>query len=222
MQDVDHVGSAHSGRIVDSRILESGVGAKLRCTSFRQFRHVRLCSKMQAAGGAGLDAGWFQPHRHAVIAQRALENFARGRIEFRNVERATGHAIAATDAIGFLEIDDAVGVLDDGGVGGAGREAARVGAVHALVFAHEQHHAAVGALVLVELDQVPVIPCRLGHRLVGVIEGGFAERVTVPFEAGDFAGFAADAGGRVDQLADLEFAVQTFARDDAGVTGNSD
>ena len=177
---------------------------------------------MQAAGWAGLDAGWFEAHRHAVIAQRALKDFARWRIEFRNVERAAGHAISATDAIRLLEIDDAIGILDDGGIRRAGREAARVFAVHALVFAHEQHHAAVGALVLVELDQVPVIPCRLRHRLVAVIKGGFGERVTVPFQAGDFAGFAADARGRVHQFADLEFTVQTGTRNHAGVTGNSD
>ncbi len=142
-----------------------------------------------------------------------LKTLRDGGSEFRNVERAAGHAISAADAIRLLEIDDAVGILNDGGVRRTSREAARIGAVHALVFAHQQHHAAVGALVFVELDQVPVIPCRLRHRLVGVVKRGFGERVTVPFQAGHFAGFAADAGGGVHQLADLEFAVQTWRRE---------
>src|SRR4029077_9301304 len=133
----------------DSRILESGIFAKLRRTSLRQFFHFRLGPKMQAARWAGLDAGWFESHPPRGVAQCALKDFARGRIEFRNVERAAGHAIPATDAICLLEIDDAVGILDDGGVRRTGCEAARVGTVHALVFAHEQHHGAVGALMLV-------------------------------------------------------------------------
>ena len=127
------------------------------------------------------------------------------------------HAIAATDAVRFLEIDDSVGILHDGCVRRTRRQAARIFAVHALVFAHQQHHAAVFALVFVELDQVPVIPCRFRHRLVGVVERGFAERVTVPFQARHFARFAADARGRIHQLADLELAVQPGARDGAGV-----
>ena len=128
---------------------------------------------METAGGARLDARRFEPHRHAVIAQRALEDFARRRTEFRNVEWAACHAISATDAVRFLEIDDAVGILDDGGVGWACGQATRIGAVHALILAHQQHHGAVFALMFVELDQVPVIPCRLRHRLVAVIKSGF-------------------------------------------------
>jgi len=152
---------------------------------------------MQAAGGACLDAGGFQPHRHAVIAQRALEDFARWRVEFRNVERATGHAIPATDAVRFLKIDDTVSVLDDRGIRRSGREAARIGAVHALVLAHQQHQGAVFALVLVEFDQVPIIPCSLGHRLITIVEGGFTERITIPFETCHFASFATDTRGGV-------------------------
>src|SRR5580704_5786405 len=177
---------------------------------------------MQAARRAGLNAGWFQAHRHAIITQCAFENLARGRIEFRNVERAAGHAISTTDAIGLLEIDDAVGILNYSGVSRAGCETTWIGAVHALVFAHQQHHGAVAAFMLVELDQVPVIPRRLGHCLVGVIKSGFAEGVTVPFQASDFARFAANTGRCVYELANLEFTVQTFSWDDASVTGDSD
>ena len=172
---------------------------------------------MQAAGGTGLDARRFEAYRDAIIAQRAFENLVRGRAELGNVERAARDAIAAADAMGFLEIHDAVGVLDDRGIRGARLQAAGIFAVHALIFAHQQHHAAVFALVLIELDKVPVIPGRFRHGLVRIVESGFAEGVAVPFQAGYFAGFAADAGGGVHQLADLEFAVEAGAGDGAGV-----
>ena len=100
---------------------------------------------------------------------------------------------------------------------GQADQAAGLFAVHALIFAHEQHHGAVIALMLVELDEVPIVPGRFRHGLVRIVEGGFAEGVAVPFEARDFAGFAADAGGGVHQLADLEFAVQSGAGDGASV-----
>src|SRR3984957_10808024 len=116
MQDVNHVGSTYSGGIVNSCILESGMVAKLRGASLRQFLHFRLGPKMQAARRAGLDASWFESHRHAVIAQRALEDLARGRIKFRNVDGAPCHAISATDAIRLLEIDDPIGILHDGSI----------------------------------------------------------------------------------------------------------
>src|SRR5580698_7579911 len=177
---------------------------------------------MKTARRARLDACCFQPDRHAVIAYLALENLARGWTEFRNVERATGHAISAPDAMRFLEIDDAVRVLNDGGVRRTGRKATRIFAMHALVLAHQQHHAAIVALMLVELDQVPVIPCGLRHRLVGVIKGSFGKRVTVPFEAGHLTSFAADASTRVDECADPESAVQIRARNRPGVAGDSD
>jgi len=66
-------------------------------------------------------------------------------------KRAAGEAVAAADAVILLEVDDAVGVLDDGAVRRAGDEAARLLAVHALVLAHQQHQAAALGLVLVEL-----------------------------------------------------------------------
>src|SRR5580698_1448229 len=116
VQDVDHMGSTHSLRIVNSSIRESGMLAKLLGAGLRQFLHFQLGPKMQAASRARLDASRFESYRHAVVAQRAFENLARGRTEFWNVERAAGHAISAADAIRLLEIDDAVGVLNDGTV----------------------------------------------------------------------------------------------------------
>ena len=158
-----------------------------------------------------------RPYRDAIVAQRAFEDLVRGRAELGDVERAARDAIAAADAMGFLEIHDAVGVLDDRRIGGTGLQAAGIFAMHALIFAHQQHHGAVVALVFIELDEVPIIPSRFRHGLVGIVESGFAEGVAVPFQACYFAGLAADAGGGVHQLADLEFAVQAGAGDSAGV-----
>ena len=90
--------------------------------------------------------------------------------------------------------------------------------MHALIFAHQQHHAAVVALVLVELDQVPVVPLRLRHGLVAVVEVGLAEAVSVPFQTGDFARFAANAGCGIDHLADLLGTLHVRARHRPGMT----
>ena len=65
--------------------------------------------------------------------------------------------------------------------------------------------------MLVELDQVPVVPLRRRHRLIGVVEGRFAERMIVPFDAGHLAGLAADAGRDVDVLADFLLALRALA-----------
>src|SRR5579862_1975954 len=111
---------------------------------------------MQAANRARFDAGRLESNRDAIIAERAFEDFARFRTEFRNVEGTAGHAITATDAILFLKIDDPVRVLHDGGIGRACGEAAWILTMHALILTHQQHEAAIFALVLVELDQVPV------------------------------------------------------------------
>jgi hypothetical protein len=78
--------------------------------------------------------------------------------------------------------------------------------MHALIFAHEPTDSAIVILVLVKANQVPEIPCRIGHCLIGVIERGLAELVPVPFQASHFAGLAADARGGVHQFADVVIA----------------
>src|SRR4029077_2638587 len=129
--------------------------------------------------------------------------------------------IAAANTILLLKIDDAICILHDRAVRGTGCQTARVSAVHALIFAHQQRDAAVFPLVLIELDQVPVIPRRLRHGLVTVVEYRFAERVAVPFEARHFTSFAADARRSVDQLADQLVALDVFAGSGARVSGYS-
>src|SRR5579862_5878349 len=156
---------------------------------------------MQTARGTRLDAGRLQAHADAVRAQRALVHFLGRRIEFWDVEWTAGDAILAANAIFLLEIHDAVGVLHDGAIGGTRAQTAGIGAVHALVFAHEPAEGTVCKFVLVETDQVVIIPGRIRHGLIRVVEGGLAERIAVPFEARHLAGFAANAGGDVDQFA---------------------
>ena len=217
MQHVEHVGALDARGVVHPGVREARDVAELFRAALPQLLHLLLGAEMQAAGGARLDAGGLQAFAHAVRAERALEHLARGRAEFRDVERAAGDAVAAADTLLLLEIDDAVGVLDDGAVGRAGDQAARLLAVHALVLAHQQHQVAAVAvrLVLVELDQVPEVIGRLGHGLITVLERGVAEREVVPLQAGDLAGLAADAGRGVDQLGDLRLSFHADAGDGA-------
>src|SRR5215216_2878019 len=128
-----------------------------------------------------------------------------------NVERTTGDAVATTNAVLLLKIDDSVFVFDDGAIGGTGTQTTWIFAVHALILAQQPHQIAV-ALVFGKLDQVVVVPLRGGHRLVSIIEGRFSKWVIVPFNTGDFAGFATDAGSDVDVFANLFFTTCACAR----------
>ena len=84
---------------------------------------------------------------------------------------------------------------------GQARRQPGIGAMHALIFPHEPTECAVLGYVLIEPDQIVVVPRQIRHGLIGVVEDSFAERIAVPFEARDFAGLAADAGRDIDQLA---------------------
>src|ERR1700716_2261176 len=84
-----------------------------------------------------LDAGRLEAHGDPVGTQRALVGFVILLRDPRYVERAAGNAIAAADAVFFVEIDDAVGVLHDRAGRGAGLQTTRVLAVHAPVLADE-------------------------------------------------------------------------------------
>src|ERR1043165_8255800 len=187
--------------------------AQLLRARLRKRHHVGLRPELQASGRTRLDARRLQPLADAVRAQRALVDLLRQRVELRDVERASARAVLTADAVLLLEVDDAVRVLDDRAVGRARAQAARILAVHALILAHQPLQHAVLALVLVELDQVPEIPLRFRHRLIGVVEGRRLEWIAVPFDARDFARLAADAGGDVDVLADLLFAGHPGAGD---------
>ncbi len=152
-----------------------------------------------------------RPGSYTVRTQSAFVDFFRRGVELGNIERATRDAELASDAVLLLEIDDPVRILHDGAVGRTRAQASGIGAVHALMLAHQPCEAAVGMLALVELDQVPVVPVRVRHGLVGVVEHGVLERHVVPFHACYFARFAPNTGGGVDQLADVRLALRAFA-----------
>src|SRR5262249_4922408 len=132
-------------------------------------------------------------------AERALRHLVRPGVELGHVEGTPRLAVAAPDAGLGVDVDDAVLVLHDRAGSGAGGQATRVLAVHALVLAHQPDDAAVEVL-LVEADEVPEVRVQLGHRLVGA--GLFRRHrlQVVPLLAGDFAGLAPDAGRGVDEL----------------------
>src|SRR4029077_3798818 len=183
-----------------------------------EFLHVVLAAEMETTRGTCLDAGGLKTVRDPVRAKSAFENFFGRRIEFWNIEWASGNAVLTADAVLLVEVDDTIRILHDGAVGRTGTETAGVGTVHALVFAHEQTDAAVGVLVLVEPDQVPIIPCRLWHGLVAVVENSFGEGITIPLETGNFTGFAANAGSHIDQLANVVVARGAMAGHGSGVS----
>src|SRR6266581_1194576 len=186
-------------RTISSPTRTSSVWRARRIAGSADGDHVALGPELQAAGRTRPDAGRLQPRLAAVHAQRALRHLPGLGVELRHVEGTPGRAEAAADAGLGVHVHDAVLVLDDGARRRAGREAARVLAVHALVLAHQPDDAAVEFL-LVEADQVPELRVQLGHGLVGAgLPRGHRPEV-VPLLAGHFAGLAADAGGGVDEL----------------------
>ena len=74
--------------------------------------------------------------------------------------------------------------------------------------------------MLVELDQVPVVPRRRRHRLVRVVERRLLERHVVPLDARNLARLAADAGSDVDVFADLFRTLNTGTGNGARMAGN--
>ena len=84
--------------------------------------------------------------------------------------------------------------------------------MHALVFAHEPLQAVFLAFHFVEADQVPVVPFRIRHGLVGIVESGLAELVSIPLQARHLAGFAANAGGSVNEFTDVVIARDIASR----------
>ncbi len=163
--------------------------------------HVLLAAEDDGAGGAGLHAGRLQPDRHAVGTERALVGLLVLLGDARDVERATGDAVAAADAVVLVEVDDTVGVLHDRPRRRAGLEATRVGAMHAAVLADQPFEvAAAGVLVLGELHHRPGFGGEVDRVVVGPVAGADLVAQIVPFRTRHLAGLAADALGGVDQF----------------------
>ena len=220
VQNINDVRATDGLRIVDSGVLKPKVFFELFGPLVGDELHVIFAAKLQAARRTRLDARGLESLAHAIGAERALVNLLRHRVEARNLERAARDAKFTANAVFLIEVDDAIGVFDDGTVGRAGGETTWLGAVHALIFAHEPLDGAIGILVLIELDEIPEVVACLRHCLVSVVEECRRERHVVPFNAGNFAGLAPDARSRVDQLADLELALHTAAGTWSGMPGD--
>src|ERR1700681_1631183 len=112
-EDRDHARSADTLRVIQHRVLEAGI-LELRHTRVRQRDHVFFRAELQAAGGTRFDARRLEPHFDAIDAERALRHLSGLLAELRNFKRTAGGAVAAADALGLIDIDDAVRVLHDG------------------------------------------------------------------------------------------------------------
>src|SRR5205807_983299 len=137
------MGAADPIGIINARVFVRSVGVQLVNSLIGEDLHVLFAAEMQAARGTGLDAGRLQPGAHAVRAQSTLVDFFGGCIELGNVEGAAGNAVLAADAVGLVEVHNAVLVLHNRALCGAGGQASGIFAVHALVFAHQPTDGAV-------------------------------------------------------------------------------
>src|SRR5256885_7023482 len=200
MKHVNHARASDPLRIVNTGVREIVVVLQLLRSLLRQHQHVFFASKVQTTCRTRLDARGLQPFADAVRTQRALVNALRLFIELRNIERASADAISATDALVLLKIHNPVRVLDNRPVRWARSQTTRLRAVHALIFSHQPHQRAIFLLVLIEQNQVPIIPPRLRHRLIRVVKRRRRKRHVVPLDACYFARLAADASRRVHQL----------------------
>ena len=87
--------------------------------------------------------------------------------------------------------------------------------------ARRQHGSCSDALILANSTEshrvmfdklsVPIVPLSRRHRLVGIIERGFAECMIVPFNAGYFTGLTSDACCHIDVFADFVGALRALA-----------
>src|SRR5580692_7635843 len=126
VQHVDHVRTAYARGVIYAGVGVRRVLAQLRGAFLRGILHVFFAAEVETAGRTRLHTGWLEARAHTVGAQRTLMDLLSDRIEFRNIERATSHAILAADAIILLKIHDPVGVLDDGAIRGTRAQATGV------------------------------------------------------------------------------------------------
>src|SRR6202011_1798015 len=197
-----HMGAADASGIVEARVVEAARFQILDALLGMLF-HILLGAEDDCSGRAGLHTGGLQADTDAIGAQGAFIGFLVLLRDARNVEWTPGHAVAAADAILFLEIDDAVGVLHDRTRRRTGLETAGIFAVHAAVLADQPFQVALGIFVLGETHQGPRVLAQILR--VVVVTGAGADLIAqiIPFHAGDLAGLAADALGRVDELRHL-------------------
>src|SRR5215207_11223809 len=93
--------------------------------------HLRFGAEVQTTGRACFDASRLEPLAHTVRTQRAFIDFLCLRVEFWNIVRAPGNAIATADAVVLLKIDDAVFVFDNRAIRWTRAQATGIRAMHA-------------------------------------------------------------------------------------------
>ncbi|KAG1262217.1 hypothetical protein G6F65_014721 [Rhizopus arrhizus] len=201
MQHIHDVGAAHALRVIQAGLIETA-GLQVHDPFFGMLLHVFLGAEHDGAGGTGLDARRLLANGHAVGTQGALVRLVVFLGYARHIERAAGDAVAATNTVFFVEVHDAVGVLDDGARRGAGFQTARVLAVHAAVLADQPFQVAGGVLVFREAHDGPGMLGQVGRVVVDAHVGADLVAQIVPFHTGALASLAPDALGDVDQLGD--------------------
>ncbi len=199
MQHVHHMSAADAFRVVQPGVVEA-TAFQVDDAFGSVLLHVFLAAEDDGAGRAGFHTGRLQPYRHPIRTQGAFVGLVIFLRDARNVERATGDAITATDAMILIEIDDAVGVLDDRPGTWAGRQATRLGAMHAAVLADQPLQVTGVGFVFGEAHQGPGFCAQVLRVVVGAVVVADLVAQLVPFRAGDLAGLAANAFGGVDQL----------------------
>ena len=200
LQHVHDMRPAHAGRVVQAGVVVAAF-LQIRDTVFRMVDHVFLGAEHQRPGRTRLDARRLHADRDTVGTQGAFINRGIFLRDPRDVERTTCDAITAADTVLFVEIDDAVRILDDGARRGAGGKAARIGAVQATVLA-DQPFEAIVRLLLVEAHHGPRFVTEVARAVeLPVVRADLVAQV-VPFHARGFTGFTPDTFGDVDQLGD--------------------
>ncbi len=112
VQHVHDMRPAHPLRVVDTRV---GIATRFQLIDplLGNLQHLLLGAKVNGPGRTGLHAGWLLTNADAIHAQRAFVDPVVLFIETRHVERTARDAVSATDAVILLEIDDAIGVLNN-------------------------------------------------------------------------------------------------------------
>ncbi|MOA04937.1 hypothetical protein D3C78_1245100 [compost metagenome] len=168
VQYVHHMGPADAIGVIQTGVVET---ARLEVDDAfgGVLLHVLLAAENDGPRWAGLHTGRLQPYRDTVGTQGALVGLVVFLRNPRNVERATGDAIAATDAVVLIEVDDAIGMLDDRTWARAGLQAARLGAVHAAILADQPLQVTVGVFMFGKAHQGPGFCAQVLWVVVGAI-----------------------------------------------------
>src|SRR5690554_1933048 len=202
VQDVHHMGSANPCRVVQPCVLEAPAFQVLDTPVGVGF-HVILGAEYNGSGRAGFHAGGLQPHRYSVGAQGALVGLLILLRNAGNVERTTGNAVAAANAVILVEVDNTVIVLNDGAGTGAGLETARIRAVHTAVLADQPFQIAIRGFVFLKPHHGPGVLGQVRGVIVDADVPADLIPDVVPFHTCDLTGLTANAHRGVDQLGDL-------------------